>query len=241
MKTFNNQYQWKEIGLASLFSLVLYPLAYLFVNQWFLAAVLCSIGSAGLMQIRKKYISNLKKRIEQNTGPDWDVVMNGVKASTISDADYALIRLQVFQDPRTYIAQVVNLFGVAYRVLNAFVWVLPLIVFWAILLGCYFFPNTMHSILAEIQNLGFMVALTRLVDSVAPAIGTTVAVVAVFLITFGSTTFGFVNRFSFGSGNAVRKHCGIAAEGNLTLVRWTDGCPHFNDEMEFVRRHRDRT
>lgn len=241
LKTLNNQCQWKEIGLASLFSLALYPLAYLFVNKWFLAAVLCSIGSAGVMQIRKQYISSLKKRIVQNTGPDWEVVMNGVKASTISDADYARIRLQVFQDHRTYIAQVFNLLGVAYRVLNALVWALPLIVFWAILFGCYFAPDTMHSILAEIQNLGFTVALTRLVDSFATVIVATVASTAILLIAFGSTTFGFVNRFSFSSGNAVRRRCSIAAEGNLTLVRWTEGGPHFNDEMEFVRRHRDRS
>ena len=48
----------------------------------------------------------------------------------------------------------------------------------------------------------------------------------------GMSRLGFVNRFSEATRSAVRLHCGVAAEGDLTLFRWSDECLHYNDEMK---------
>lgn len=215
-----------------------WPLYILFswlLGNWFLGGALAGIAVAAAREVHARYAQVLAARIEAADSPTWDVEVNQVKASTITDAEYAAIRLRVFYDFGTYIGQVANLLRVALNSFDYCYRAIPLGVFWVGVVLVIFSPETISSVLAALQH--------ATPSDMRHAVGTAGSLLAIMMIVsvgfhwlLGFSRFGFVNRFDEAVGTAVRKHCGVVAEGSIVLSRWTERGPVFTDEMAHLRR-----
>ena len=181
----------------------------------------------------------LNARIEAKDGFSWDVEVNQVKVGSIQDADYALIRHRVFSDVRVYVAQVLNLFRVALNSFDYCYRAIPIGLFWVGVALAVFSPETISSMLAALQG-----ATAESIKHAVSMAGSMLALMMILSVAFhwmfGLSRFGFINRFDEAVGTAVRKHCGVAAEGSVMLSRLVDGGPVFGDEMAFLRRDKSR-
>lgn len=179
---------------------------------------------------RAKYMRALAARIEAKDSFAWDVVINQVKVGSISDAEYALIRARVFSDVRVYVAQVVNLLRVAFNSFDYCYRAIPLGIFWVGVSLAFFSPETTSNVLAALQH-----ATPSDMRNAVGTAGSMLAIMMVLSVTFhwmfGLSRFGFINRFDEAVGTAVRRSCGVVAEGSIVLSRWTDGGPVFADDI----------
>lgn len=203
-------------------------------------AVLGGIVLGGLVgyavaESRRRYMAALWRRVNTSGGPNWDVELNGVKVGTIRDADYATIRLKVFGDVRLYVAQFLNCGRVLTRVLDSMLLTVPLLFFWGLLVVAMVSPESC----AEALNLlrGATPASVAKFASFVFGVMTGLGVLSAWInVALMGARYGFVNRFSEATANALRRRLGVAAEGQIILVRWADGIAHFNDERSFLRR-----
>ena len=155
----------------------------------------------------------------------WNVEINQVNVGSISDADYALIRHQVFCDWRVYLAQVVNLLSVALNSFNYCLRAIPLGLFWVGIALAIFSPETISGSLAALQYAA--------PSDIRHAVGAAGAMLAIIMMVmvgmhwlFGLSRFGFINRFDEAVGTAVRKHLGVAAKGDVELSRFLSVMPY---------------
>ena len=185
-------------------------------------------------RLHAQYMRALTDRIEAKGGFSWDVAVNQVKVGSILDADYALIRHRIFSDVRVYVAQVLNILRVALSSFDYCYRAIPLGLFWVGVALAVFSPETISSVLAALQG-----ATAESIKHAVSMAGSLLALMMILSVAFHWTTglsrFGFVNRFDEAVGIAVRKHCGVAAEGSVVLSRWGDGGPVVGDEMAFLR------
>lgn len=220
------------------FSLTYLPMWWFFGNP-FLAGPAALALLLGVDSLHAQYMRALTARIEAKDGFSWDVEVNHVKVGSILDADYALIRHRVFSDVRVYVAQVLNLLRVALNSFDYCYRAIPLGLFWVGVSLAVFSPETISSVLTALQG-----ATAESVKHAVSMAGSLLALMMLLSVAFhwmfGLSRFGFINRFDEAVGTAVRKRCGVAAEGSIVLSRWVDGGPVFGDEMAFLRRDKSR-
>lgn len=224
-----NAFQGKHWYIAALvwLSALMVPTIVFFPLQWadipLLAIVIIGIAYALLIKL-SRYESALSKRIDAgDEAVTWQVLVNGVTASTLSDAAYAAIRRRVFFDAHTYVDQLLNFGNVLSRVVNSLFLTIPIAVFWCGL-ACFFLaPDTFASILAELQK----VTPAQIVSSGVPTgILRMLVVISISMIAVSimmGKSFGFINRFDQASNEAIRRAIGCAAEGDVFLFRFVDG------------------
>lgn len=199
------------------FWLTYFSLWWFFGNPYFAGpAALALLLGADRLHIH--YIRTLATRIEAKDGLVWDIEINQVKVGSIPDATYALIRLDVFSDERVYVAQVLNLLRVALNSFDYCFRAIPLGLFWIMAALAIFSPETISSVIAELQG-----ATAESIRHAVPVAGSLLAMTMIMSVMihwmFGLSRFGFINRFDEAVGTAVRKHCGVAAEGSIVLSR----------------------
>lgn len=143
------------------------------------------------------------------------VLVNDVVAGELSGPDYASIRLQVFRDPRSYIAQVLNLFKVFWAALNQLLWAVPTAVFWFAVVLAVFWPDDYLSILKALQSG------PEAIQSAMSFVVSMATLVLFFYISLGFALgyrLGFRNHFAETVALLIRQRCGIAADGKLSVV-----------------------
>lgn len=227
----------QQFLVTAFVALASYPFFYV---VWSGSAILPAIfaGATGgyAEYLRQRYATSLLQRISATDGgPSWDVVTNGVKVGTIKDSEYAAIRLKIFTNLQIYVAQAFNLGNIAMRGASYLFQGIPLFAFWAMIACAIFSPGDFSNGLAQIQKAG--------PDEIAEAVRWAVQLFGVGLVVSmfiqfavgGASGFGFINRFSEATNLAVRVHCGAAAEGDMSLVRYADGAVYLNDEMAYVK------
>lgn len=214
-----------------------YLLLLWFYGSPYLAGLFALVLVLGADRIRALYMRALTRRIEAKDGFAWDVEVNQVKVGSIADSDYALIRYGVFSDVRVYFAQVLNLLRVGVNAFEYCFRVIPIGLFWIGVALAVFSPETISSVLASLQG--------ATAESIKHAVSMSGSVLVMMMMLsvvchwmFGLSRFGFINRFDEAIGTAVRKHCGVAADGSIQLSRMVDGGPVFGDELAFFRRER---
>lgn len=184
-----------------------------------------------LEKLKESRYRALAARIEAKDSFAWDVEVNQVKVGSISDADYAVIRHCVFSDVRVYVAQVANLLRVALNSFDYCYRAIPLGIFWIGVALAIFSPETISSVMAALQR-----ATDADMRSAVGTAGSMLAIMMMVSVAFhwvlGMSRFGFINRFDEAVGTAVRKHCGVAAEGSVVLYRWVDGVHVFADAIQ---------
>ena len=208
-----------------------FPIWWIFDDPYFAGPAALAL-IFGLKQLRALYMQSLLVRIEAKDGLAWDVEVNQVKVGSIQDADYALIRHRVFSDVRVYVAQVSN---VLVAVLNTLFMSIPVCLFWFGVAVAILSPATFSHALTVVQGASAQ-DINTAASVVGKMFGLAMLVTAGVYWVLGWSFPGFVNRFEEAVGMSVRKHCGVAAEGEVALSRWcTDGAL-LNDETMFLRR-----
>lgn len=176
---------------------------------------------------RRKYIDELQLRAGDADAEEWVVELNGISVGRISDADYATIRLSVFNNTRLYVAQLANCGRVLLEVLGMMLLVVPVCAFWIILAILIVSPNVGADLVDQLRE-----ATPANVVMVASYWAVTMMnfglAVAMFMAIFsgGQVRFGFVNRFGEVTAKIIRQRLRIAPEGKLVLVRWVKGARH---------------
>lgn len=228
------QLPWGKAALAAVLALVAYPVFYLFTSSGYVASLLAGTTAVAMCIARSRYLNSLQARIAAVNDIKWDFELNGVNVGAISDAEYAAIRLSVFLDRRNYVAQFMNVGKVGARAIDSICIGVPIAMFWLVVGVALIYPETFSAIYNELQTAG-PDAILASVKIAAKLIGLCAMLFVLVNAMFGAR-FGFTNHFSEATGTALRKHFRQAAEGNISLVRWVDGAPVFNDEMAYFRR-----
>ncbi|WP_201524990.1 hypothetical protein, partial [Bordetella pseudohinzii] len=182
------------------FWLTYLPLWWFFSNPY-LAGPAALALLLGADRLHARYKRALTARIEAKDGFSWDVEVNQVKVGSILDADYALIRHSVFSDVRVYVAQVLNLLRVALNSFGYCYHAIPIGLFWVGFALAVFSPETISSVLAELQG-----ARAESIKHAVSMAGSLLALLVAFNWLLGLSRFGFINRFDEAIGTAVRKH-----------------------------------
>lgn len=223
-----------HIALMCAIVIMAYPLLFLLTGDWFFAA--CASGLLGgfINLIRERYIQSLKTRVVETHNIDWDVQLNGVKIGTLMDSQYAAIRLKIFEDRRIYIAQAINLGKVIVKAFDYLYVGIPIAVFWIVIGVALISPETFSSIYVEAQKAR-PDAILAVIKNCAQVFGFLSVMVVFFNFMLGAR-FGFVNHFGVATTTALRTHFQQAAEGDILMVRWSDGSPVINDETRHVHK-----
>jgi len=149
---------------------------------------------------------------------EWQVFVNGVPAGTISESARLIITHRVWRDERLWIAQVMELFSVVARALGFALRTVPLVIFWALVATACIAPDAATDLLVALRS-----ATPLEISLFLANIGTLPPMMALIFVTFapiiGFRQLGFVNRFANASDEQIRRHCGIAATGDLVLQR----------------------
>lgn len=211
--------------------LTVYPLLAAFMGSWLQAGAV-TIGCIFLVDYTlRRYIGTLESRIAANTGPTRDVAVNQVKVGTITDADYAAIRLRVFSDARPYYSQALNIFRVAFKSLDYCYRAIPLALFWMAVALAVIAPDTFGETVSAFQNAN-ATEVKQALGVAGSLLAFTMAMVVMVHWALGLSRFGFVNCFEEAVGTAVRQHCAVAADGSIVLSRLTSEGPVFCDEVK---------
>lgn len=224
----------KEAQPAALVALAAYPVLFLTTRDWLMSAMYSGFIGGGINLLRQRYLDSLAKRAKAENLIEWSVEMNGVNVGTITDAEYADIRLAVFSNTGHYVRQLLNLGRVVFRIFDYCYAGIPMAAFWIMGGLAILEPDVFTSIVAAFQKSG--------PDAVAQALSVAAQLFIPFAIiifgmhtVIGASRFGFVNKFSEATMHAVRTRCGVAVEGNMQLVRWEHGVATFCDEMASMR------
>jgi hypothetical protein len=232
----------KPVPAAYLFTamvtLIAYPLLFLVVSGPHKAHPMTAGMAAGVIGglanwIRIRYLDSLNRRVNADNGIVWDVEVNSVKVGTISDADYAVLRASAFSDGRNYVSQLLNVAKAAVVSVDKMFVAIPLALFWGLSALAVFAPDQFSDVLAAVQKAGPAGIAAAVKSSLQLAIS--FWLVAIFLNVIFGARLGLVNCFEQDIAKKLRIRCGAAADGSVTVLRWVDGVPTFNDEMSFAR------
>lgn len=186
------------------------------------------------VEFHVQYKRDLSARIAAANSTIWHVEINQVKAGTVTDADFARICLCIFADFRLYIAQVANLLRVALNWFAFCSWLIPLWLFWGGIALAIFSPEAVNAVVSALQR-ATPSDIRHTVTSGISFLTIMMILMACVHWVLGLSSFGFINRFDEAIATAVRKHCGVAAEGSVTMQRWADGSPVCLEEVSFFR------
>ena len=145
----------------------------------------------------------------------------------LTDADYAAIHLRVLQDAGVYIAQASNVGCVAVKIFGYLCLCVPVVIFWGSVAAVMSLPDATISISAMLQDF----TLNDIRHDIS--IATFIVIMSMLLVyLFGLSRFGYINRFDDAVGAAIRKHCDVAAEGEVVLS-WLDTTSMSADAKSF--------
>lgn len=191
------------------------------LSNWLVGAT-CGLASwYSVVVLHRRCVSDLTDRAASADGVMWNIVLNGVKVGTISDEDYAVIRLKVLTDWRNYIAQLLNLGRVAMRILISLFIALPALVFWCAVVVTFFTPDALAYILIELRAA----TPTQITDATRVAMHV-LALLGIMTIGFNAIRgerYGYVDQYGEVTTLLLRRHIGVAANGTLVLERWVRG------------------
>lgn len=199
------------------------------MDSWFAGGAFALAVVYSADRLHARYALELARRIQLEDGPKWEVEVNQVKAGTITDAHYAEIRFQVFHDFRTYVAQATNLLWVAFSFFSVCLTAIPVSAFWIAVGLAMFAPDSITALQAASAA-----DIAQAISNGARMLPIVMLLSLIVNVLLGLNRFGFANQFERAVGVAIRKQCGVVAEGSIVLVRWTLDGPAFADEMAWL-------
>ncbi len=219
----------REDFVAGISAAVVFALVCGLLGGWTFGLLSGLVTGYAVAVARHGYVSALRALASTVGGVVWDVELNGVKVGTIDDSDYAAIRLTVFGDWRNYIAQLMNLGRVAFRLFDSVFVAVPVMVFWSSILVGIFSPDIFTSVLDQLRvaTSAEVAAWAGTAARVLLLAGIVGAAVNAALL---GARYGFENRFAEQTATMLRLRVGAAADGRIVLSRCVEGVQHLNNE-----------
>jgi len=220
-------------GCFSIFHSLIFPPRSVFDAgfSFFLAFLIaCAIAN-----MRSLYLGSLTQREVSKDNIVWDIELNGVKVGTITDSDYAAIRRDIFRDKRVYVALLVEFGKAVFAAFNSLLYAIPAIVFWFAVLAEICIPGSIASVISSLRNATPSEIRNGLVGT-ANMIEITVLFYTMLALAFGKR-FGFRNSFDSEMARRLRARCLVAADGDVSLVRWSEGGLLTNSELSNLREY----
>lgn len=155
--------------------------------------------------------------LQEPSSSTYDAFVNDVHVGTLSDADYSKIKRQVLRDPRLYFAQVFNLGWTAVKALDSFILGTPILAFWGLFALAYFEPEAYGTIIATLQQ-----GPDSIQDAANRYMSILIELWFVSLLVQATARGylpGFTNVFDAATTRLLRRHLGVAAEGDVILHR----------------------
>ena len=184
-----------------------------------LAAVAMTVAfGAGINYLTNKHDASLTKRIEADDQITFDVLMNGVKVGSVTDAEYATMERFVFRDLYVSVQQsFFNVVRIAFSVLDKLILTVPVMCFWGALFVAIYEPESFSEITREILNT----TVSQLPLAIRPILSVVVSVfvLTVIVIGFLGARFGYRNYYREAIDRRLRFHCETPAEGTICLIR----------------------
>lgn len=180
--------------------------------------VLAAAFGAGINYLTNKHEARLRKRIEADVQITFDVLMNGVKVGSVTDAEYATMERFVFRDLYVSVQQsFFNVVRIAFSVLDKLIIAVPVMCFWGFIFVAVYAPESFSEISRELLNAD----VTQLSSEIRPILSVvvSVAVLTVFVMGFLGARFGYRNYYREAIDRRLRFHCETPAEGTICLIR----------------------
>lgn len=160
-----------------------------------------------------------REEAQHDGAPVWDVTVNGISVGKLSDNAYAAILRSKLFDHRTYLAQLMNLLGCAFRAFDWLFLAIPIVTFWGVWLAYFGAPESLMTIASEIQWASLLKVRPSWRDILQVALALTG--LALLCGAVVGKRFGRINYFDRAIATAIRQRFGVAAEGDVVLHRAT--------------------
>lgn len=156
----------------------------------------------------------LRKRFESCRPVWWDVLVDGRKEGTVSDAVYAHLQRRVLGDGRTLLAQAMAIGKVAWDMAVDVLLKVPVFCFWCGVAMVVFAPQPSMEIVDALRAAE--------ASQIAQPVTTLIALACV--VTFSVrmmlwTPLTFRNCYADTLDRMLRVHCGISTAGTIVVVR----------------------
>lgn len=159
---------------------------------------------------------DFSERIEKGHHSTWVATINGVKVGSLSDAQYATIQQNAFNNERIALSQCANLGRVAVIFLGRLFSGLPIFLFWFAVIYFYCLsPGSVDDLVKAVQTF----SITDISGVISSAVSvTTCALLISYMITiFWGGSVGFINKYNEEINKMLRVHFNTPAEGNIKL------------------------
>ena len=200
-----------------------------FELTWALMCLLAAIPVIGLAGWYFYRIAQLNRRIEASIGPVWDIIIGGVPAGTIKDAEYAAIKLRCLNNPSLVSAQLGSFVTPILSIL-ATVWrAVPVWLFWILVVSALVVPEQAVSVVREMGSASpdeLHALLAALLKTVTVFVFISVGFVRVFRKEEASEVGGVVDQ---AVAAELRAHCGNTSDATVTVWCWQHGSLHIDD------------
>lgn len=173
-----------------------------------------------------------RARMASTSGPSWGVKLNDVQVGSISDAEYAAIQYKSLTSPHVFLQQGLNLLRVVFKLTDLFYVGAPIVLFWGVIALIVFSPGTLMHAFSTLQRTTPVDLQHAVLHGLFFLALFTVGAAAI-LSSLGVSRFGYINCFDAYVSQAIRQHCGCAAEGRLVVISNDHGAyrVHFFDRQ----------
>lgn len=211
---------WDAVATFATFVALIFPVVYLVFWNATLAWVVAGLLAAYVTRRQRRAVAYWRARAAATENPPWRVEINGVEVAAIDDAAFALIRASAYTDLRLYLAQALTIAKAAMRVIKHVTVVIPLGVFWSVACVAVFAPSAFLDIATALHATP-PEALARAAQRVFTFAASYGAIVFAYHYLTLLGNFGMVDRFTEAIEADIRRACGVAHEGRVSLIRST--------------------
>lgn len=164
------------------------------------------------------YSRALEKRANTISAEKWDVIVNGIPHTSLSDAAYARIRREVLLDTPTFWRQVLNLGYVFVRGLSYLLIAVPIIAFWVIVCSFIADPTSVREMFSILSSAQLESSITRVMQMLVVISAAAMS----FGVIFGAwhpSEFGLYGWHSHEFLERVIAETKCTASGTIRLAR----------------------
>lgn len=210
--------RWLAIVCAA--ALTCLPLAKLYLpdgrGQTLAYLVLTITLSLFVNALLRKQEARLQERFLADSPHDWSVIVNGVASGRLTDAQLAHMRWTVLRDGNVAFAQLANVLLVGVNLVGRILICLPLALMSGLLILVFYMPEDLQETIAALQTATapeLMVVLKGLL-----ILGLSLSCATIMASVWIRNDVGYRDRYHEALMERVRRHCHVAAVGQLYLI-----------------------
>ncbi len=185
------------------------------LGDWIGGSVVAFVVGFAFAIVMRALTIKLQRLVEAPDHMVLQVKLNGVEVGTITEADYAQLKIDAYGNWRNSAAQLLNFGRVAINLFSQMYVAVPIGMFWCALFAWVFYPEAFALALDQVRT-----ATPADLSAASVIAARLMLVTAITLPLFGmmfGMRFGFVNCFAEDTARSLRERLGVAAEGDIVL------------------------